>query len=39
MMKSLKEQPLNLPPLSFSTVGIWFIIPEKIREEIEAART
>jgi DEAD/DEAH box helicase domain-containing protein len=31
----IKRQPLNLPPLSFSTVGIWFIIPDEIREEIE----
>ena len=31
----IERKPLNLPPLSFSTVGMWFIIPEKIREEIE----
>ena len=32
----IKRTPLNLPPLSFSTVGLWFIIPKEIREEIEA---
>ena len=32
----IKRQPLHLPPLSYSTVGIWFIIPEGIIEEIEA---
>jgi DEAD/DEAH box helicase domain-containing protein len=32
----IKRTPLNLPPLSFSTVGLWFIVPEQIREEIEA---
>ncbi len=32
----IKRQPLTLPPLSFSTVGIWFIIPDQIRQEIEA---
>ncbi len=31
----IKRQPLNLPPLSFSTIGLWFIIPDKVREEIE----
>jgi DEAD/DEAH box helicase domain-containing protein len=31
----IKRQPLNLPPLSFLTVGIWFIVPDEIREEIE----
>ena len=31
----IKRTPLNLPPLSFSTVGLWFTIPEEIREEIE----
>ncbi len=29
------RKPLCLPPLSFSTVGMWFIIPEEIRLEIE----
>jgi DEAD/DEAH box helicase domain-containing protein len=29
------RQPLNLPPLNFSTVGMWFIVPEEIREEAE----
>jgi DEAD/DEAH box helicase domain-containing protein len=32
----IKRTPLSLPPLSFSTVGLWFIIPEQIREEIES---
>jgi DEAD/DEAH box helicase domain-containing protein len=32
----IKRQPLHLPPLSFSTVGMWFIIPDEIRAEIEA---
>ena len=32
----IKRQPLKLPPLSFSTVGMWFIIPAEIRAEIEA---
>jgi DEAD/DEAH box helicase domain-containing protein len=31
----VKKTPLNLPPLTFSTVGLWFIIPDKIREDIE----
>lgn len=31
----IKRLPLNLPPLSFTTVGLWFIVPEKIREELE----
>ena len=31
----IKRTPLSLPPLSFSTVGTWFIIPDEIREEIE----
>ena len=26
------RRPLNLPPLNFSTVGMWFIIPEEIGE-------
>ncbi len=29
------RKPLILPPLSFSTIGTWFIIPEEIRKEIE----
>ncbi len=32
----VKRSPLSLPPLAFSTVGLWFIVPEAIREEIEA---
>jgi DEAD/DEAH box helicase domain-containing protein len=31
----IKRQPLSLPFMSFSTVGVWFIVPNKIREEIE----
>jgi DEAD/DEAH box helicase domain-containing protein len=31
----IERKSLALPPLSFSTVGIWFTVPEKIREEIE----
>ena len=29
------RKPLDLPPLNFSTVGMWFTIPEEIRKEIE----
>jgi DEAD/DEAH box helicase domain-containing protein len=32
----IKKDPLNLPPLSFSTIGLWFIVPEKVKEEVEA---
>ncbi|MCL1977554.1 MAG: DEAD/DEAH box helicase [Candidatus Bathyarchaeota archaeon] len=32
----LKKTPLELPPLTFSTVGLWFIIPNKVKEEIES---
>ncbi|MGA3059893.1 MAG: DEAD/DEAH box helicase [Candidatus Bathyarchaeia archaeon] len=31
----VERKPLNLPPLAFSTVGMWFIIPEEIKKEIE----
>ncbi len=31
----IARKPLNLPPLSFSTVGLWFNIPDEIRNEIE----
>ena len=31
----INRKPLNLPPLSFLTVGMWFIIPDEIRKEIE----
>ena len=34
----VKRQPLNLPPLSFSTVGLWFTVPDQIREDIESTR-
>jgi len=29
------RRPLNLPPLRFSTVGMWFTIPDEIEKEIE----
>jgi DEAD/DEAH box helicase domain-containing protein len=29
------REPLNLPPLNFSTVGMWFIVPEEIRDDVE----
>ncbi len=32
----IKRTPLSLPPLTFSTVGVWFIVPDTIRQEIEA---
>ena len=32
---TIKRTPLNLPPLTFSTVGVWFTIPDKVREDIE----
>jgi len=32
----LKKTPLILPALSFSTMGLWFIVPDKIKEDIEA---
>ncbi len=31
----VERKPLNLPPLSFSTIGMWFIIPEEIKKEIQ----
>ena len=31
----IKKHTLDLPSSSFSTVGMWFIVPELIREEIE----
>ncbi|MDR0493121.1 MAG: DEAD/DEAH box helicase [Nitrososphaerota archaeon] len=31
----IKRIPLNLPPLTFSTVGLWFIVPDEVKEEIE----
>jgi DEAD/DEAH box helicase domain-containing protein len=31
----LGVEPLNLPPLTFSTVGTWFTIPEEIKNEIQ----
>jgi DEAD/DEAH box helicase domain-containing protein len=32
------RKPLNLPPLTFSTIGIWFRIPDEIKNEIEEER-
>jgi DEAD/DEAH box helicase domain-containing protein len=29
------REPLELPPLNFSTVGLWFIAPNEIKEEVE----
>jgi DEAD/DEAH box helicase domain-containing protein len=29
------REPLELPPLNFSTVGMWFIVPDEIRDEVE----
>ena len=31
----IERKPLILPPLSFSTVGMWFIIPDSLKKEIE----
>jgi len=33
--KVIGKRPLSLPPLNFSTVGMWFTIPEEIREGIK----
>jgi DEAD/DEAH box helicase domain-containing protein len=30
------RQPLDLPPLTFDTVGMWFTVPDEIRDEIES---
>lgn len=32
----LDRNPLSLPPLKFSTVGFWFIIPNEIQDEIKS---
>ncbi|MCW4029993.1 MAG: DEAD/DEAH box helicase [Candidatus Bathyarchaeota archaeon] len=32
-----KKHTLDLPSSSFSTVGMWFTVPEQVREEIEEA--
>jgi DEAD/DEAH box helicase domain-containing protein len=29
------REPIELPPLNFSTVGTWFIVPDEVREEVE----
>jgi DEAD/DEAH box helicase domain-containing protein len=31
----LGVEPLDLPPLTFSTVGMWFTIPEVVKNEIQ----
>ncbi|MFZ7136854.1 MAG: DEAD/DEAH box helicase [archaeon] len=31
----ITRNSLNLPPLTFSTIGLWFTIPSEIRNEIE----
>jgi len=31
----LGVEPLNLPPLTFSTVGMWFTIPEEVQNEVQ----
>jgi DEAD/DEAH box helicase domain-containing protein len=39
LLKSYDEvigrETLDLPPLNFSTVGMWFIVPDEIRDEIK----
>ena len=32
---TIKNHTLDLPSSSFSTIGMWFTVPEQIREEIE----
>jgi DEAD/DEAH box helicase domain-containing protein len=38
MLKTYDEiigsQPLDLPPLNFTTVGMWFTIPHELKEEV-----
>ncbi len=34
----IKRMPLDLPPLTFSTVGMWFTIPDQLKEEVEAKK-
>jgi DEAD/DEAH box helicase domain-containing protein len=31
----LDVEPLNLPPLTFTTVGLWFTIPKEVQDEIQ----
>jgi DEAD/DEAH box helicase domain-containing protein len=31
----IERKPLDLPPLTFSTVGFWFTIPEGTKKEVE----
>jgi DEAD/DEAH box helicase domain-containing protein len=28
-------EPLNLPPLTFSTVGMWFTVPKEVQDEVQ----
>jgi len=30
------RRPLDLPPLTFDTVGMWFIIPDEIKNEVDS---
>ncbi|MEJ2281866.1 MAG: DUF1998 domain-containing protein, partial [Candidatus Bathyarchaeota archaeon] len=32
----INRNPLCLPPLTFSTIGFWFTIPDEIRTEVES---
>jgi DEAD/DEAH box helicase domain-containing protein len=32
----IKRLPLDLPPLTFTTVGLWFLVPDKLREELDS---
>jgi DEAD/DEAH box helicase domain-containing protein len=32
----IERQPLDLPPLIFSTVGLWFSVSSQLKEELEA---
>ena len=34
--KKLDQQPLNLPPLNFTTTGFWFTIPSQVATKIRA---
>jgi DEAD/DEAH box helicase domain-containing protein len=33
--KTINKTPLDLPPLTFSTVGLWFTIPDNVQATIE----
>ena len=32
----IKRLPLDLPLLTFTTVGLWFLVPDKLRKELES---